>query len=98
MRTYSLALLGILCSTGCVVVHDNPPPPGPGPSGPPVYRIQPGAGTIIAAGTQPGYGITASAGGNYRAVWTGEASGRTYSNFTGTIYTPGHFSFVQPGC
>ena len=46
-----------------------------------------------------GYGITANTGGNYRAVWTGDVQvSGAYSHFTGTVYTPGHFLGVFPGC
>jgi hypothetical protein len=102
MRTLTkLALLALLAigSIGCVVVEDNPPPPPPPPPpGPPTYRILPGASTIVAAGSQPGFGITANLGGSYRAVWTGEWTGTTYNNFTGVIYTPGSFTAIYPGC
>ncbi len=94
MRTVSsLALVAVLAG-GCVV-HDNGPPP----SGPPTYRILPGASTIVSPGTQAGYGMTANTGGAYRAVWTGDSnvSGQ-YTSFTGTIFTPGSFSDFAPGC
>jgi hypothetical protein len=108
MRTLHLFALVTLVCGGCVVVHDNGGGGGAGGGGgggvgggggggPPVYRVQPGASTVIVAGTQPGYGITASLGGTYRAVWTGQGP-HAYNNFTGTIYTPGHFTDVTPGC
>jgi hypothetical protein len=104
MRTiYLLAFLGLV-SGGCIVVHDNGGGGGAGgggggggSGGPPVYRILPGAGTVVAVGSQPGYGITANTGGSYRAVWTG-SSAQSYTHFTGTIYTPGSFTAFQPGC
>ncbi len=93
MRTLpSLALSSLVCA-GCVVVRDNPQPP----AGPPVYRIQVNATTVVFPGQQAGYGITANLGGSYRAVWTGQSS-VTYNNFVGTIYTPGHFTAFTPGC
>jgi hypothetical protein len=98
MRTLSKLVFVALLAGGCVVVQDNNPPPPPPPSGPPTYRILPGAATVIAAGSNPGYGITASLGGSYRAAWTGEGSGITYNNFTGTIFTPGSFISITPGC
>jgi hypothetical protein len=89
-----LPLFALVCG-GCVVVHDTNP--NPGPQGPPLYRITPGASTVVYPGTQAGYGITANLGGSYRAVWTGD-SPVSYSNFRGTIYTPGHFTNFDPGC
>jgi hypothetical protein len=102
MRTiHLLALVGLL-SGGCIVVHDNGGGGGTGGGGggtvgPPVYRILPNASTVVAVGSQPGYGITASTGGSYRAVWTG-SSAQQYTHFTGTIYTPGRFTDFNPGC
>src|SRR5437588_4327524 len=100
MRTINLLAFVALVSGGCVVVHDNGGGGGGGggggPVGPPVYRIIPGAGTIVSPGTQQGYGATASAGGNYRLVWTGDVQvSGAYSHFTGAVYTPGHFSFFD---
>jgi hypothetical protein len=94
--TYILAFVAVL--SGCVVVHDNPNPnPNPGPGGPPTYRIKPNAGTIIQPGVQAGYGVTANFGGSYRLVWTGDSASQ-YSNFRGTVYTPGRFTVFDPGC
>jgi hypothetical protein len=87
-----VAFLTMLCG-GCVVHETNPPPP----VGPPVYHIDPGASTVVFPGSQAGYGITANLGGSYRAVWTGESPVR-YNNFRGTIFTPGTFTFIDPGC
>jgi len=106
MRTINLLALVALISGGCVVVHDNGGGGGAGgggggggSGGPLTYRIQPGASTIVSPGTQEGYGITASLGGNYRTVWTGDVQvSGAYSHFTGTIYTPGHFTGFDPGC
>ena len=105
MRTLNLLAFVALISGGCVVVHDNPGGGGGagggggGPGGPLTYRILPGASTIVSPGTQEGYGITASTDGNYRAVWTGDVQvSGAYSHFTGTIYTPGTFTFFNPGC
>jgi hypothetical protein len=94
MRTF-MACLAIVLGNGCVVVHDNPQPPPP--QGPPLYRIQIGASTIVQPGSQAGYGITANVGGAYRCVWTGQSS-VTYNNFRGSIFTPGHFTAFTPGC
>jgi hypothetical protein len=91
-----IALLAALCG-GCVVVHDNNPPPPPPPQGPPLYQIDPGASTVIYPGQQAGFGITANVGGSYRMVWTGDSAVQ-YTNFRGSVYTPGHFSIVNPGC
>ena len=107
MRTLNLLAFVALISGGCIVVHDNGGGGGGGvgggggggPVGPATYRIYPGAGTSVAPGTQQGYGITANVGGNYRAVWTGDvAVSGQYSHFTGFIYTPGSFTFFDPGC
>jgi hypothetical protein len=78
----------------------GPPPPGPTlPPSTPTYNIALGAGITVAVGSQAGYGITASAGGNYRMVWTGDANNTgLYSSFTGTVNTPGSFSVFSPGC
>jgi hypothetical protein len=104
-RLTLLALVALVGGggAGCVVVHDHGGggggSGGGGVVGAPTYRIQPGGSTIISPGTQAGYGITANLGGSYRAVWTGDSavSGQ-YSNFTGSIYTPGHFTSFDPGC
>jgi hypothetical protein len=105
MRTINLLAFVAMISGGCVVVHDNGGGGGAGggggggPSGPPLFRIDPGFSTTVSPGTQQGYGITANTGGNYRAVWTGDvAVSGAYSHFTGTVYTPGHFLFFDPGC
>jgi hypothetical protein len=72
---------------------------GPVPTTAPVSRIAPGAGTIVQPGVQAGYGITANVGGNYRAVWTGDASASaSYREFSGSIYTAGQFTSFTPGC
>lgn len=105
MRTLTSLTLAALFAGGCVVVHDNPPPPHqqPPPTTPPpattipTYGIDPGASTIVLPGQQAGYGITANVGGSYRVVWTGDTP-TAYTNFTGYIYTPGHFTVVNPGC
>ncbi|HEX2572689.1 MAG TPA: hypothetical protein VH877_24280 [Polyangia bacterium] len=69
------------------------------PSGTAIYRIQPGAGTVVQPGVQPGYGITANFGGSYRLVWTGDSStSGTYREFWGSVWTPGTFSSVTRGC
>ena len=103
MRTLNLLAFVALISGGCVVVHDNGGggggAGGGGGGGPLTYRILPGASTIVSPGSQEGYGITASAGGNYRLVWTGDvAISGAWSHFTGTVYTPGSFTFFDPGC
>jgi len=106
MRTINLLALVAMISGGCVVVHDNGGGGGGaggggggGPVGPPLYTILAGGSTVVSPGTQQGYGITANVGLNYRAVWTGDvAVSGAYSHFTGTIYTPGHFAFFDPGC
>ena len=103
MRTINLLALVALVSGGCIVVHDNGPGggggAGGGTTGPLPYRILAGASTIVAPGSQEGYGITANTGGNYRAVWTGDVQvSGAWSHFTGTIYTPGSFSYFDPGC
>jgi hypothetical protein len=64
-----------------------------------VYQIDSGAGVVVQPGTQAGYGITANLGGSYRLVWTGDGtqSGQ-YREFYGSVWTPGTFSSLTPGC
>jgi hypothetical protein len=102
MRTINLLAFVALISGGCVVVHDNGGGGGGGGGaggggGPPSYRILNGANTVVALGSQPGYGIGSNTGGSYRAVWTG-SSAQNYTHFTGNIYTPGTFTAFIPGC
>src|SRR5262249_24781155 len=79
LLTLSLSTLGL---GGCVVVHDTTP------AGPPTYRIQLNAATIISPGTVAGFGITAAPGGSFRLVFTGDAAATlTYRNFTGSVLT-----------
>jgi hypothetical protein len=72
---------------------------GPVPTAADIYRITPGAATVVDPGFQAGYGITANLGGSYRLVWTGDsnASG-TYREFFGSVYTPGRFVQVVRSC
>jgi hypothetical protein len=64
-----------------------------------IYRIQPGASTVVQPGVQAGYGITANVGGSYRLVWTGDIStSGTYREFWGSVWTPGRFVTVVRGC
>jgi hypothetical protein len=67
-----------------------------------VYRIQSGGVSVISPGTQAGFSITATAGSggsSYRMVWTGDASvSRSYHEFWGSVYTPGRFLELTPGC
>jgi hypothetical protein len=95
-----LAAVGIAACGGDRYTH----PGGVGgavPNNPntPIYRISPGAGTVVEPGSQAGYGITANVGGSYRLIWTGDsnASG-TYREFYGSVYTPGRFDQVVRGC
>jgi hypothetical protein len=96
------SFISVLAS-GCIVARDDTPPPPvytPPPPAPaasvPVYRIQPGAATVVDA-SNPGYAITANVGGSFRMVWTGN-SGGSFSEFRGYAYTPGSFLSVTPGC
>jgi hypothetical protein len=90
-------LIAITLSTGCVVV--TPKVGGPPPTTAPIYSIAPGAGTTVEPGTQAGFGITANTGSSFRVVWTGDAAASgTYREFTGSIYTAGHFVNSTPGC
>ncbi len=106
MRTLNLLAFVALISGGCVVVHDNGGGgggggggAGGGTTGPLTYRILPGASTVVSPGTQEGYGITANTGSNFRAVWTGDVQiSGAWSHFTGTIFTPGSFTYFDPGC
>jgi hypothetical protein len=67
----------------------------------PVYRILPNTGTTVSVGQVAGYGLTASTGGSYRVVWTGDAqTSRAYREFYGSIWTTGAFDPTRfsPGC
>jgi hypothetical protein len=96
----------IFAVSGCIVVdnssgnhHDGAAEPMPSVTGTTVYRIQPGAATTVSPGQVAGYGITANTGGSYRIFWTGDSNRTgTYSEFWGTMWTPGHFSAFVPGC
>jgi hypothetical protein len=73
--------------------------PLPSTDGSMTYPIDPGAGTTLTPGSQAGYAITASAGGSYRIVWTGDANvSGANREFTGTVWTTGSFSNVVAGC
>lgn len=66
----------------------------------PIYAIAPGYGID---GVQPGYDlgyfITANTGGSFRVVWSGDAAGGSgYRHFTGSVWTPGNFVNIDPGC
>jgi hypothetical protein len=48
---------------------------------------------------QAGYGVTANLGGAYRLVWSGDAAASgAHREFRGSVYTPGSFSSLLPGC
>src|SRR5262245_30422229 len=85
------------CPFGC---HQNGAgTPMPNPNTVTVYRIQPGASSQVMPGATAGYAITANFGGSYRIVWTGDAGvSGTYHEFYGTVWTPGTFSNLVPGC
>lgn len=90
-----------VCSAGaCLRQASHLGEPGGGvPANAPVYRIFPGGSTVVQPGSQAGYGITANVGGSYRLVWTGDAQvSGTYHEFWGSVYTPGNFSSIVPGC
>ncbi len=71
----------------------------PDSSGATAYSLDDGQGVTVLPGTQAGYGITGNTGGSYRAIWTGDAAtSGTYREFTGTIWTTGHFDSFTPGC
>lgn len=68
------------------------------PAGP-TYEITLNASTVVEPGVQAGYGITANYGGAYRLVWTGDgAVTGSWESFWGSVYTPGTFSQIVPGC
>jgi hypothetical protein len=89
---------GRICGTDgrCSRYQGGPLPP----QSTAIYRITPGANTNIEPGVRPGYGITANTGGVYRLVWTGQAPASSTSSrvFRGSVWTPGTFSGVTPGC
>ena len=75
-----------------------PPTMVPSAAGAHTFSIDSGASIVISPGTQAGYGITATAGGSYRIVWTGDgAASGSYHEFSGTIWTAGTFLTVNPG-
>lgn len=99
-RLTVFSILAAASCAGCVVQPAPAPVVVTTPSGSgatPLYTIAPGASTVVFPGQQAGYGITANTGGSYRAVWTGQAP-TAYNEFTGSVYTPGHFVSVSPGC
>lgn len=95
---------GSACSGGACVAQNPFPNFGlPGGPVPPastvVYRLQPGAATVVQPGVEAGYGIAGNVGGSFRLVWTGDgARVGIYREFFGSVYTPGHFGSVTPGC
>jgi hypothetical protein len=92
----ALSLLVAACGDGTV---SHLGVGGSVPSGAVVHRILPGASTIVQPGAQAGYGITANTGGSYRLVWTGDAGASgTWREFWGSVYTPGRFLQIVPGC
>jgi hypothetical protein len=99
MRNLVLIAIASVAS-GCVVVHDNTGGVGDGvPTGAPVSRIAVGVPTTVAPGVEAGYGITANVGASYRLVWTGDAAAsQIYREFYGSVWTPGVFDGLTPGC
>jgi hypothetical protein len=86
------------CGSGAICA---PPPPAGLPStvGADRYIIDNGAPIIINPGVQAGYGITASTGGSFRIVWTGDrGTSGTYHQFTGSVFSTGQIDSVIPGC
>ena len=63
-----------------------------------LYNVDAAAATVIADGSQPGYGITANTGGSFRLVWTGNGGATSYSEFYGSVWTTGTFVSMTPGC
>src|SRR3954471_22984618 len=102
MRTFALLAVATLATaTGCVVVHDHRGGVGDSvPTGSPTATIVGGAGVPVSPGVMAGYGITAAqGGGSFRLVWTGDAAATgTYTEFYGSVWTPGVFETVTPGC
>jgi hypothetical protein len=103
MRKLSLGFAALLAG-GCVVSSGPNHPDGAGGSQPSltgltVYRIKPGASSVLQPGTQAGYAVTANLGGSYRVVWTGDAGvSHTYTEFWGTMWSPGHLTNLVAGC
>ncbi len=101
MRSYLALAAFALFSNACLVVVDDhhSGAGGPVPSGSPVYRILPNTPTVVQAGLQAGYGITANTSGGYRLVWTGDGgTSGTYREFWGSVWTTGTFTIVTQGC
>jgi|SRR5579871_6080203 len=85
------------CPTGCHTTGANEGMPDPNTLT--VYRIAPGQSAALMPGSVAGYAITANLGGSYRIVWTGDdGQSGTWREFWGTVWTPGHFSNLVPGC
>jgi hypothetical protein len=77
----------------------QPQPSPPASAVPESYLITPGAALAVQPGVQAEYVITANAAGTYRLVWTGDAlSTGLAREFSGTVWTLGHFPDVAPGC
>jgi hypothetical protein len=96
---HKVALIVLLGLGGCVVVTDHHGVGGGIPSGAPVSLIQNGAGIPISPGAMAGYGITSNTGTSFRIVWTGDAGAvGGYREFWGSVWTPGVFDSVTPGC
>jgi hypothetical protein len=103
MRLVSLfSALALVACTDAVVTdtpHQGSPalPPATTTT---TYPIAIGATTGVAPGTMVGYSVTAIAPNTYRVFWTGDArvNDTGFREFYGSIWTPGRFVGVTPGC
>ncbi len=74
-----------------------------GPVAPPItpsYALLVGGTVPVGPGVQVGYALTATSPMTYQLRWTGDArvAHDGYQQFTGAIWTNGHFSSIVPGC
>jgi hypothetical protein len=102
MRLFvSFSALALVACTDAIV--DGAPHPASSPLPPTTtitYQVALGATSGVAPGTMVGYSVTAIAPSTYRVYWTGDArvNDTGFREFSGSIWTPGRFTAVTPGC
>jgi hypothetical protein len=100
-----VALLSALTVVACTdaIVSETPhqgPIALPSATTTTTYALTLGATTGVMPGTLVGYSVTAIAPSTYRVYWTGDArvNQTGYREFYGSIWTPGRFVGLTPGC